>query len=228
MRVDSGNGDGPGDDLPWASVFDSAANMRALSAIQSEGFRAASALVDRFVRVATSELTGRDRVATSGPLSRDQRADLFGATDIEPLIRSWWAMAGQLLLGAAPRVADPAAAVPAALDVSTADVKGRVTLDIVRPGAVTAEVWLHNTGATDLGQTRLRCSDLLADDGSVVASGAVMFDPTDIPVPSRSSRGIEISIDVGQGVKPGLYRGTLLAEGHPDLWLPVVLTVRVE
>jgi hypothetical protein len=31
---------------------------------------------------------------------------------------------------------------------------------------------------------------------------------------------------VPQGVQPDTYRGTLLAQGHPDLWLPVVLTVR--
>lgn len=42
--------DGTIDDLPWASVFDPAANARALSAIQAEGFRAASRIVDRFVR----------------------------------------------------------------------------------------------------------------------------------------------------------------------------------
>jgi hypothetical protein len=31
-------------------------------------------------------------------------------------------------------------------------------------------------------------------------------------------------MEVPQGVL-GIYRGTLLAEGHPNLWLPVVLTV---
>ena len=45
-------------DLPWASVFDSAANMRALSAVQADGFRAASELVDRFVRMAAAGLDG--------------------------------------------------------------------------------------------------------------------------------------------------------------------------
>ena len=44
------NDDGTIDDLPWASVFDPAANARALSAIQAEGFRAASRIVNRFVR----------------------------------------------------------------------------------------------------------------------------------------------------------------------------------
>ena len=45
--------DGGGiDDLPWATVFDPAANARALGAIQAEGFRAASRIVDRFAQMA--------------------------------------------------------------------------------------------------------------------------------------------------------------------------------
>jgi hypothetical protein len=43
---------------------------------------------------------------------------------------------------------------------------------------------------------------------------------------ARSSRGIEVQTEVPPGVAPGVYRGTVLAEGHPSLWLPVVLTVR--
>jgi hypothetical protein len=68
---------------------------------------------------------------------------------------------------------------------------------------------------------------LLAHDGSVVESGAVMFDPAASAMPGRSSRGIEVKTEVPLGVAPGVYRGTLLAEGHPSLWLPVVLTVHV-
>jgi len=94
------------------------------------------------------------------------------------------------------------------------------------PGAATAEVWLHNGGAADMGQIRLRCSDLLADDGSAITASAVMFDPAIVPMPPRSSRGIDVKIEVPQGVQPGVYRGTLLVEGHPELWLPVVLTAR--
>ncbi|WP_233213359.1 hypothetical protein [Mycobacterium hubeiense] len=228
MGVASGNGDGPGNDLPWASVFDSAANMRALSAIQSEGFRAASALVDRFIRLASSGLQASEGVSSPEPLSRAERADLFGATDIEPLIRSWWVMLGQLLLGAAPRAAETPTAVPAAFDVSAADARGRIMLDVVAPGVATATVWLHNTGTTDMGRTRLRCSDLIAEHGGVVDAGHVAFDPADIPVPGRSSRGVDISINVEPDVRPGVYRGILLTAGHPDLWLPVALTVRLE
>ena len=225
--MDRESGDGSINDLPWASVFDPAANARALSAIQAEGFRAASEIVDRFARIATAGLNGKDRSTTSaGPLTNDQRADLFGATDIEPLIRSWWVMIGQFLLGSAPVATDPVSADGATLDFANDKVDGRLDLGTAVPGAATAEVWLHNGGAADMGQIRLRCSDLLADDGSAITASAVMFDPAIVPMPPRSSRGIDVKIEVPQGVQPGVYRGTLLVEGHPELWLPVVLTAR--
>ncbi|AGB26953.1 hypothetical protein Mycsm_06849 (plasmid) [Mycobacterium sp. JS623] len=226
--MDRGTGDGSINDLPWASVFDPAANARALSAIQAQGFRAASEIVDRFARITTTGLSRDARSTTSaGPFTDDQRADLFGATDIEPLIRSWWVMIGQFLLGSAPRVPDPDSAHEASLDFSNAAIEGRLELAATSPGTAKAEVWLHNRATADLGQIQLRCSDLLAHDGSVVKSGAVMFEPSAVAMPGRSSRGIEMSIEVLQGVQPGTYRGTLLAQRHPKLWLPVVLTVRV-
>jgi hypothetical protein len=100
-----------------------------------------------------------------------------------------------------------------------------LTLESEGAGGVTAGVWLHNADANDLGQVRLRCSDLLSADGGVVSSAAMAFDPAVVPMPGRSSRGIDVKIEVAQNVQPGLYRGTLLVEGHPQLWLPVVLTV---
>ena len=233
--MDRGNRDGNINELPWASVFDPAANARALSAIQAEGFRAASELVDRFVRIAATGVGGNARsdarsdgrsTPSAASLTQDQRADLFGATDIEPLIRSWWSMVGQFLLGSVPRATDAPAADPATLDFSNSEAQGRLDLDATVPGTTTAEVWLHNRAAKDLGEVALRCSDLLAHDGGVMESGAVTFIPAAVPMPGRSSRGIELKIEVPQEVQPGLYRGTLLVEGHPELWLPVVLTVR--
>ena len=224
--MDRGIGDGSINDLPWASVFDPAANARALSAIQADGFRAASELVDRFVRAATTSLNGSERLTTTAaPLTHEQRADLFGATDIEPLIRSWWSLIGQFLLGSA-RVPDSALAKPATLDLANAEAEGALDLEATVPGAAAAEVWLHNRGAEDLGQIQLRCSELLGHDGRLISSGVVTFNPAAVSMPGRSSRGIELKIDVPQGALPGLYRGTLLAEGHPNLWLSVVLTVR--
>jgi hypothetical protein len=225
--VNGGNGDGRNGGLPWASVFDPAANARALTAIQAEGFRAASQIVDRFVRIASNGLNGDGQPAsTRAPLSDDQRADLFGATDVEPLIRSWWSVVGQLFIRSAPpRIPTQDSPEPATLEFSNAEARGELTLESEGAGAVTAGVWLHNADANDLGQVRLRCSDLLSADGGVVSSAATVFDPAVVPIPGRSSRGIDVKIEVAQNVQPGLYRGTLLVEGHPHLWLPVVLTV---
>ncbi len=92
-----------GNELPWASVFDSAANMRALTAIQAEGFRAASRIVDRFIVAAADSVHTRAGTDTSrSRLSPDERADLWGATDIEPLLKSWWSMVNQLGRGFVP------------------------------------------------------------------------------------------------------------------------------
>jgi len=227
MQVNGGNGDGRDGELPWASVFDPAANARAFTAIQAEGFRAASQIVDRFVRIASNGRGGDGRPTSAGaPLSEDQRADLFGATDVEPLIRSWWSVVGQLFIRSAPpRVPTQDSPSPATLDFTDAQARGQLSLEANGAGAVSAEVWLHNAGANDLGEVRFRCSDLLSDDGRVVSSSVMVFDPSTVPMPGRSSRAIDVKIEVFHNGAPGLYRGTLLVEGHPHLWLPVVLTV---
>jgi hypothetical protein len=238
QRVNRGIGDGETSDLPWASIFDSTANVRALSAVQAEGFRAASELVDRFIRIASNGLggglggatnghrNGHERPLTSASfLTDDQRADLFGAIDFEPLIRSWWSTIGQFMLGPTSRPTDPDAASPATLDFATPESQGRLDLGVEVGGAATAEVWLHNTGGTDLGQIHLRCSDLLADDGSLLGSAAVTFEPAVVPMPRRSSRGIDVRLEVPHDVQPGVYRGTVLTQGHPDHWLPIVATI---
>jgi hypothetical protein len=66
----------------------------------------------------------------------------------------------------------------------------------------------------------------MADDGSVIEAAVCRIHPKAVPVPGRSSRGVGITVKVTKKVKPGLYRGTVLVEGRPDLWLPVALTVR--
>ena len=45
-------------------------------------------------------------------------------------------------------------------------------------------------------------------------------------MPARSSRGAVVSVEVSDDVPRGVYRGTVLVDGHPDLWLPVVLTMQ--
>jgi hypothetical protein len=63
-------------------------------------------------------------------------------------------------------------------------------------------------------------------NGGIVAAQMVRFDPDAVAMPARSSRGVLIEIDVAGDLRPGTYRGTLLAEGHPDVWLPVALSAR--
>jgi hypothetical protein len=103
---------------------------------------------------------------------------------------------------------------------------GQVALEASEPGAASTEVWLHNGGSTDLGKVRLRCSDLLAHDGTVLRAQMVRFEPDIVPMPARSSRGVTVEVDVADHLPPGCYRGTLLADGHPDVWLPIVLTIK--
>lgn len=222
------NDDGTVDDLPWASVFDPAANARALSAIQAEGFRAASRIVDRFVKAVGPSASG-EAAATPSDAAEDvpPATAVDGLQEFERLTRAWWSMVGQFLLRSMPATATAAAGGSVSLDVDSPSRAGQVNLDAAVGGAASAEVWLHNRGAEDRGEVRLHCSDLLSHDGNVVPAGAVDIDTDVVEMSRRSSRGVAITVDVGSDVRPGVYRGTLLASGHPDLWLPVVLTVRL-
>ncbi|HET9875642.1 MAG TPA: hypothetical protein VFQ37_07725 [Mycobacterium sp.] len=216
--------DGSIDDLPWAAVFDPAANARALSAIQAEGFRAASRIVDRFVRAVGPDGNGQiDTGATNGDTGDTGAA---GLAEFERLTRAWWSMAGQFLLRAMP-VSAPSGGGVLALDLNNPDSKGVLTLEAPISGSASAEIWLHNRGSEDRPDVRLQCSDLLSHDGDVIGADAVLLDAAVVPMPRRSSRGVAVTINLGPEVRPGIYRGTLLASGHPDLWLPVVLTVRL-
>jgi hypothetical protein len=220
------NDDGTIDDLPWASVFDPAANARALSAIQAEGFRAASRIVDRFVRAVE---TDSDRGTAATP-SDTQVTNVNGAArggdEFERLTRAWWSMAGQFLLRSMPITAKTDSE-SVSLDVSDPSSSRGVNFDVAVGDSASCEVWLHNRGHDDRGDVRLHASDLHSHDGNVIGAAALRIDTAMVPMPARSSRGVTVTIDVGPDVRPGVYRGTLLATGNPDLWLPIVLTVRL-
>lgn len=217
--------DGAATDLPWASVFDPTANARALSAIQSEGFRAASELVDRFVRIATSSIAERrESTVQADHTSNGDKPAGAGSLDIEGLTKLWWSATGQFLLQSSSAAA--AALRPTArLDLRNADSSGQVGLEATKPDVAATEIWLHNNTFDDLGDIRLRCSELLSHDGSVIASAATWFEPESVSMPERSSRGVHLKVNVADDVPVGQYRGILLVDGHPDLWLPVVLRV---
>ncbi|MBP1819667.1 hypothetical protein [Mycobacterium sp. OAE908] len=216
--------DGNITEVPWASVFDPAANVRALNAIQAQGFRAASKLVDRFVGAINDKGPGETSTGSAADLAEENGAGRRNNPDIERLMNIWWAMAGQFLVGSA-KLSNLPFAGPATLEFGRTGGNGTLELHADAPGRASTEVWLHNNGPDQLGEIRLRCSDLLAHDGDMVPAATVHCDPNPVPMPRRSSRGVEIGVDVTGDVRPGVYRGNLLADGHPDVWLPVVLTV---
>jgi hypothetical protein len=222
--------DGTIDDLPWASVFDPAANARALSAIQAEGFRAASRIVDQFVRAVESstngEATATQADSTNGNAAANANGAADGSHELERLTRAWWSTVGQFLLRSMP-LTPTAGSESVSLDVNNPDANRAVNLDAPAGGSANSELWLHNRGPDDLGDVRLRCSDLLSHEGKVIGADAVHMDTAVVSMPARSSRGVAITVDIAPEVRPGVYRGTLLASGHPDLWLPVMLTVRL-
>lgn len=238
----AGGGAGNGADVPWASVFDPAVNVRALGEIQARGFRAATELVDRFVRMAdrmSGEAPqnssaadqpgthgGGDRGGTENPTAASAPGapgTPGSAVDLETLIGTWQGMVGQW--AGSVRGATAPTPAGATVDLVTAEAAGHVVLTVAEPGPVAGEVWLHNGGGVDLGKVRLRCSDLMAHDGTVLSGELVRFEPDSVPMPARCSRGVTIQLDVAENVPSGRYRGTLLAEGYADIWLPVTLVV---
>jgi hypothetical protein len=191
-------------------------HLRALSAIQARGFRAATEVVDRFVRV-----TGRGFGAPSQPHADEAaEAGLNGFPDVGRLVKSFQDAIAQLSDSAARPALRPV------LDLAHPTASGEALLEATEPGPVATEVWLHNRGPEDLGKVRLRCSDLLSHDGAVIDSAAIGFQPDVVPMPGRSSRGVTVEVDVPANLSPGRYRGTLLADGHADVWMPVALNIK--
>jgi hypothetical protein len=218
--------DGSIADLPWASVFDPATNARVLGSVQARGFRAATEVVNRLVQLADQGLADASTTtpaAKPGGLEGPQ-SDESPQPDVDRILAGWQKLVGQLAQSLAATVRAPENN-RVTMDFADSSASGQVELAADQPGAVSTEVWLHNGGSIDMGKIRLRCSDLLAHDGAVVCASSVRFEPDAVPMFARSSRGITMQIDVMDEVRPGHYRGTLLADGHEDVWLPVLLVV---
>ena len=166
---------------------------------------------------------GLDGSKSSAPPVDGEPTDLYGATGLEPFLTSW-AMVDQ-----------PCARVTASrgelveADTATLARGGagqRPTAAVQRaPGAATAEVWLHNRGPDDMGKVALRCSDLLTRR-QPIAARLMRFEPDIVPMPARSSRGVTVEVDIDEHVAPSSYRGMLVTDGHPDVWLPIELVIK--
>ena len=201
--------DGGVAEIPWAGVFDPAANIRALSAIQARGFRAATDVISRFVSAAA----GADM--SLGARRSDQAAGKSEGP--EGSVASWEQSISRL----SELFRD---AHDAAINVPNGVASGAVYLNAVASAAV-AEVWLHNESPTDLDAVLLRCSDLLSHSGCVLSSENVRLFPNPVPMAGRSRRGVRVEVNLPPDIPSGRYRGTLLVEQHSDAWLPVMLTI---
>lgn len=212
--------DGSIADVPWASVFDPDNNMRAIGEIQARGFRAATDVVDRLIRSAKRPPSGAEDPQQSG-----QAGERPSVTpEVDRVMELGQQMIGHLAQSLRDAVSQPERV--AGIDLVGAAATGRVVLESSADSATaTAEVWLHNTGSTDLGKVRMRCGDLLSHDGAVIEAAAVRFEPDAVPMPGRCSRGIIVEVDLPDAVSAGRYHGTLLADGHPDVWLPIELVI---
>jgi hypothetical protein len=219
--------DGSISDVPWALVFDPAVNVRALGEIQARGFRAAASLVDRFVNISEPKEAVRpeaQEAVAEGDEEPSQKSSGSGIPDAERLLESWTGVVGQLL-GSLRGAVSPDRPSAAAVDVDGAHASGQIELAAGAPGMAGTEVWLHNNGPIDRGTVEMRCGDLMSHDGHLVRSAQIRFDPQQVPMPARCSRGVVVEIDIGTDVVEGRYHGTVLVDGQPDVWLPMVLTV---
>jgi len=197
---------GPGRSAP---LFDPVAGMRAMADIQADGLRAASDLLERML--------GSEQDAPRAAPSRSREGDYTALVDA-------WSQLLRLAAGLA-RPAD-SGSVTVAVDSSTVGPPLRLVLDRAEEAnSAAAEIWLHNGTSTAVGPLTPRCA-ALTDAGGEVLSAVVSFDPSEVPLlPPRSSRGVVISVAASGPPHPGIYRGTIQADGAPALWLPVEVTV---
>lgn len=213
-------GGGANPAIPWSSVFDPTLNVRALGEIQARGFRAATELVDRFVRMTDGATTQRSAAEASKDKGPSEPTDV----GVDRMLERWEHLVGQLAGVLQRGEASPDDQQPV-VDLVSATATGVVALNGVGVGVVSAEVWLHNRDAVDLGDVALRCSDLMCDEGSVISADRVSFDPDRVAMVSRSSRGVTVDVDLHGDEPSALYRGTIFVEGYREVWLPVELTV---
>jgi hypothetical protein len=194
-----------------SALFDPVAGMRAMAEIQADGLRAASELFDRMLKP--------DEQApplSSRPPARDYTA----------LVDAWAELLARIAAGLAQPAQPDTVTVP--VDSGAAGPTVRFVLERCEPPAsATTEIWLHNGTSARVGPLILRCGELSAADGAVLDGAQLQFDPAEVDLlPPRSSRGVLASLAASGSLRPGIYRGTIQADGAPNLWLPVEATVQ--
>ncbi len=192
--------------------FDPVAGMRAMADIQADGLRAASELLERML--------GSDR---ESPAPRSPSP--APAPDYTALVDAWADLLQRIAAGLAQPVQPGTVTIP--VDSSGVGPPVRLTLDeSERADSAVVEVWLHNGTFSAVGPLTLRCGQLTASDGTALDGARVRFEPGEVEsLPPRSSRAVLVSLAATGSLRPGIYRGTIQADGAPKLWLPLEVAI---
>ena len=92
--------------------------------------------------------------------------------------------------------------------------------------AAGTDVWIHNATATPVGPLVMRCGALRNSEGKKLKGAKVRFAPREVePLPPRSGRAVTVSLKRKDAVRPGTYRGTIQADGAPQLGLPIEVVI---
>jgi hypothetical protein len=231
---------GPGEardghvDQEGPSIFDPVVGVRALADVQRRGLFAAGELVDRLVRLVDGDAGASVRRDEGPRATAESSASARSAphpASVDEVVELWL----ELVRLGADVIRQFAR--PAARDLghgATVDVGSRSTAERVHLVAgrgrnatgtgPTAEIWLHNGTERDQVGIGLRSSDLTAHDGTTLPASSVEFRPTNVDLPARSSRGVGITVAVGD-TPPATYRGIILATNLPEVWLPLEVQV---
>jgi hypothetical protein len=191
-------------------LFDPVAGMRAMADIQAEGLCAAGDLLERILRFEPD----RQR-STSQPPTRDYTA----------LVDAWTELLRRTVAGVA---AGGPGEVTVPVDAIGVAPPLRLALDeSAEDSGAAAEVWLHNGTSSAVGPLVLRCGDLRSPEGKRLKGAKVRFEPREVArLEARSSRAVKVSLVAKDAPRPGIYRGTIQAQGAPRLWLPVEVAIK--
>lgn len=195
--------------------FDAVANLRLLAEVQRRGVEAANLVIARL-----TERTNAPDSAGGRPGPSDQADQMANLTDA--FIDSVAAVATAMMPAVDPQRA-----------AATADARHDAAAPEVLSAAGTAgesvevELWLHNYTDELATGIELHSSELLHSGGERLSAGCVTARPSSpFDLTAKSSRSVQLCVDVPAGAPPGRYRGIVTAAHLADLWVVLQLEVQ--
>ncbi|MGI9053155.1 MAG: hypothetical protein ACR2HQ_10975 [Ilumatobacteraceae bacterium] len=225
-RQDRASGELP----PWAAAFDPAANLQVLSELQRTGLEAARQLVDRFAGSISDDGGPAPQYPGAGTGTGDSGPGDGGpaASGLDGLIDLWAELAKSSLRALLTQLGAAGMGASAGGDGASGATRRVVVERGRRPDAPAAstEIWLHNESHVERRDLRPHCGELRSADGALLAAG-VAFAPLRIErFAGRSSQAVTLRVrDVADDAVVGTYRGVVLVEGLPDVWLTLEVVV---